>query len=636
MVLQPVDPAHGLISDVDLYLFGEGSHLELYEKLGAHPHRVGGAVGTYFALWAPNAARVSVIGDFNAWDPERDRLSPRAHSGIWEGFVPAARPGERYKFHLVGADGRGLEKADPLAFRTEVPPLTASRIASLDYAWGDADWMAKRGERNALGAPISIYELHLGSWRRQPDGRFLGYRELAPQLAQYVRELGFTHVELLPVTEHPFYGSWGYQTTGYFAPTSRYGSPQDLMYLIDWLHQQGIGVILDWVPSHFPTDDVALGRFDGTHLYEHGDPRQGLHPDWNSLIFNYGRHEVRSFLLSSAMFWLAKYHADMLRVDAVASMLYLDYSRKPGEWVPNRHGGHENLDAIEFLRRLNREIYARFPDVQTVAEESTAWPMVSRPVHLGGLGFGLKWDMGWMHDTLEYVQRDPVHRKFHHGELTGRSHWAFGENYVLPLSHDEVVHGKRSLLSRLPGDAWQRFAQLRLLLGYMFAQPGKKLVFMGAELAEPDEWSHERELRWDLLGLPAHRGVQQWVRDLNALYRAEPALHRFDCDAAGFEWIDGADAEQSALSFLRRGREGEREIAVACNFTPMVRSGYRVGVPRSGCWRELLNSDSEHYGGGNLGNLGGVWSRPVAWHGRAHSIELTLPPLAVCFFGFEA
>jgi 1,4-alpha-glucan branching enzyme len=635
MVVRRVDPAHSLLSDVDLYLFGEGSHLELYEKLGAHPHRVGAELGVYFAVWAPNASRVSVIGDFNAWDPARDRLAPRARSGIWEGFVPAAKAGVRYKYHVVGADGRGVDKADPLAFRAEVPPLTASRVTSLDYRWGDAGWMAKRAERAALDAPISIYELHLGSWRRHRDGRFLGYRELAPLLARYARELGFTHVELLPVTEHPFYGSWGYQTTGYFAPTSRYGSPQDLMYLIDVLHQEGIGVILDWVPSHFPTDEVALGRFDGTHLYEHGDPRQGLHPDWNSFIFNYGRHEVRSFLLSSAIFWLAKYHVDMLRVDAVASMLYLDYSRKPGEWIPNRHGGHENLDAIGFLRRFNRDVYARFPDVQTVAEESTAWPMVSRPVHLGGLGFGLKWDMGWMHDTLEYVRRDPVHRKFHHGELTWRSHWAFGENFVLPLSHDEVVHGKGSLLTRFPGDAWQRFAQLRLLLGYMFAQPGKKLLFMGAEFGAREEWDHESELDWELLELPAHLGVQRWVRDMNALYRSEPALHRRDCEPEGFEWIDGADAEQSALSFLRRGREHEREIAVVCNFTPVPRHGYRVGVPRSGRWRELANSDSEFYGGGNLGNLGGVWSQPVEWHGRPHSIQVMLPPLAVCFFGFE-
>jgi 1,4-alpha-glucan branching enzyme len=536
---------------------------------------------------------------------------------------------------VVSRLGSAVDKADPLAFHTEVPPDTASRVCSIDYGWGDARWMTTRRERNALDAPIAVYELHLGSWRRHPDRRFLGYRELAPMLSHYAAELGFTHVELLPVMEHPFYGSWGYQTTGYFAPTSRYGSPQDLMYLIDVLHQDGIGVILDWVPSHFPTDEAALGRFDGTHLYEHGDPRQGLHPDWNSFIFNYGRHEVRSFLLSSAMYWLSKFHADMLRVDAVASMLYLDYSRKPGEWIPNRHGGHESLEAIDFLRRLNREVYARFPDVQMIAEESTAWPMVSRPTHLGGLGFGMKWDMGWMNDTLAYMALDPIHRKFHHGQLTSRMHWAFSENFILPLSHDEVVHGKGSLWAKLPGDAWQKFAQLRLLLGYMYAQPGKKLLFMGAELAELEEWSHERELDWDLLARPAHKGVQRWVRDLNTCYRGEPALHQLDCEPEGFAWIDGADSEQSVQTFLRRARTPGREIAVACNFTPVPRSGYRIGVPRPGRWHELLNSDAQIYGGGNLGNLGGVESEPVAWHGQPHSIRVTLPPLAICFFKID-
>jgi 1,4-alpha-glucan branching enzyme len=630
-----VDPEHSLLSDLDLYLFGEGSHLELFEKLGAHPHRIGGVDGVYFAVWAPNATRVSVIGDFNGWERGRDPLAPRDRSGIWEGFVVGVKPGERYKYHVVARGGGSVDKADPLAFWSEVPPQTASRVCSPEYVWGDSEWMAARAARNSLAAPIAVYELHLGSWRRQRDGRFLGYRELAPMLAHYAHELGFTHLELLPVMEHPFYGSWGYQTTGYFAPTSRYGGPQDLMYLIDVLHQEGIGVILDWVPSHFPTDEAALGRFDGTHLYEHGDPRQGLHPDWNSFIFNYGRHEVRSFLLSSALWWLGKFHADMLRVDAVASMLYLDYSRRPGEWVPNRYGGHENLEAIEFLRRLNREVYARFPDVQTVAEESTAWPMVSRPAHLGGLGFGLKWDMGWMNDTLAYMRLDPIYRKFHHGQLTWRMHWAFGENYMLPLSHDEVVHDKGSLWSRLPGDAGQKFAQLRLLFGYMYAQPGKKLLFMGAELAQLDQWCHERELDWDLLAHPAHSGVQRWVRDLNTCYRGEPALHERDCEPEGFEWIDGADAEQSALAFLRRGRAAGGEIAVLCNFTPVVRHGYRVGVPRAGRWRELLNSDAELYGGGNIGNLGEVWSEPVPWHGQPQSIRVTLPPLAVCFFRVE-
>jgi len=631
----PLDPACTRLSDLDLHLFGEGSHLELFDKLGAHPQRSADQDGVYFAVWAPNAAGVSVIGDFNAWERGRHALAPRASSGIWEGFVAGARRGERYKYHVVSHSGAAFDKADPLAFHTEVPPRTASRVCALDYTWGDAGWMKERAAHNALAAPLAIYELHLGSWRRHSDGRLLGYRELAPILAHYAGELGFTHVELLPVTEHPFYGSWGYQTTGYFAPTSRYGAPQDLMYLIDVLHQSGIGVILDWVPSHFPTDEAALGRFDGTHLYEHGDPRQGLHPDWNSYIFNYGRHEVRSFLLSSAIYWLEKFHADMLRVDAVASMLYLDYSRRPGEWIPNPYGGHENLDAIDFLRRLNREVYARFPDVQTIAEESTAWPMVSRPVHLGGLGFGLKWDMGWMNDTLEYLHRDPVHRKFHHGQLTGRIHWAFGENYVLPLSHDEVAHGKGSLLGKQPGDRWQKLAGLRLLLGYMYAQPGKKLLFMGAELGELEGWSHERELDWDLLELPAHRGLQRWVRDLNTAYRGVPALYERDCESEGFEWIDGADAEQSVVSFLRRGREPGRELAVVCNFTPLVRHGYRVGVPRAGHWCERLNSDAELYGGSNVGNLGGVWSEPVAWHGRPQSIRVTLPPLGICFFESE-
>jgi 1,4-alpha-glucan branching enzyme len=626
-----VESEPSLLGDLDLHLFGEGSHLELFEKLGAHPLHAGGSDGVYFAVWAPNATRVSVIGEFNAWDPARDRLGARAGSGIWEGFVAGAKVGQRYKYHVVPRGGAPVDKADPLAFWAEVPPSTASRICALDYAWNDRDWMAGRAARASLDAPIAVYELHAGSWRRHRDGRFLGYRELAPMLAHYVRELGFTHVEFLPLMEHPFYGSWGYQTTGYFAPTSRYGAPQDLMYLIDVLHQEGIGVILDWVPSHFPGDEVALGRFDGTHLYEHGDPRQGLHPDWNSCIFNYGRHEVRSFLLSSALFWLEKYHADMLRVDAVASMLYLDYSRRPGEWIPNRHGGNENLEAIDFLRRLNREVYARFPDVQTIAEESTAWPMVSRPTYLGGLGFGMKWDMGWMHDTLQYMERDPIHRKFHHAELSWRLHWAFGENYVLPLSHDEVVHGKRSLWGKMPGDEWRRFAQLRLLLGYMYAQPGKKLLFMGGELAQREEWNHDRELDWDLLQLPEHLGVQRWLRDLNEFYRASPALHRLDCDPAGFAWIDGADAEQSALSFLRRdGRGGE--VAVVCNFTPVPRRDYRIGVPRAGHWRERLNSDSAHYGGSNLGNQGGVDTEPLPSHGHPQSLRVILPPLAICFF----
>jgi 1,4-alpha-glucan branching enzyme len=622
------------LTDLDLHLFNEGSHLRLWEKLGAHPAHESGP-GVRFAVWAPNADWVSVIGDFNDWKPDAHLLRPRATSGIWEGFVPGVPLGARYKYHVAARQrGYHADKADPFAFHTEPPPRTASRVWALDYQWGDAEWMRHRGGRASLTAPQSVYEVHLGSWRRPGDDRrrLLSYRELAPLLADYVAELGFTHVELLPLMEHPFYGSWGYQTTGYFAPSSRYGTPQDLMALIDTLHQRGIGVILDWVPSHFPTDGHGLGYFDGTHLYEHGDPRQGFHPDWDSFIFNYGRHEVRSFLLSSAMYWLELFHADGLRVDAVASMLYLDYSRRAGEWVPNPHGGRENLEAISFLRRLNEEVYRHHPDVQTLAEESTAWPMVSRPTYVGGLGFGLKWDMGWMHDTLQYMSHDPVHRKYHHGELTFRGIYAFHENFMLPLSHDEVVHGKGSLLGRMPGDEWQRFANLRLLLGYMFTQPGKKLLFMGGEFGQWAEWHHEHSLDWHLLEYPLHRGVQRWVRDLNTTYRAERALHELDCDSAGFAWLDCNDSEQSTLSFLRRDRSGSDAIAVACNFTPVPRHNQRVGVPFDGHWAELLNSDAPLYGGSGQGNLGGVRATPVASHGQPHSLVITLPPLAVVVF----
>jgi 1,4-alpha-glucan branching enzyme len=504
-------------------------------------------------------------------------------------------------------------------------------VWSLDYEWNDGDWMERRAKTQSLVEPMSIYELHTGSWRRvrEQGNRSLSYRELAPALADYVRELGFTHVELLPLMEHPFFGSWGYQTTGYFAPTSRYGTPQDLMYLIDVLHQNGIGVLLDWVPSHFPNDEHGLAFFDGTHLFEHGDPRQGFHPDWQSLIFNYGRHEVRSFLLSSALFWLERYHADGLRVDAVASMLYLDYSRKPGEWIPNPHGGRENLDAIVFLRRLNEESYRHVPGVQTIAEESTSWPMVSRPTFAGGLGFGFKWDMGWMHDTLAYVSRDPIHRRFHHTDLTFRMLYAWNENFVLPLSHDEVVHGKRSLLGRMPGDDWQRRANLRALYGTMWTQPGKKLLFMGGEFGQSSEWNHDAQLEWRLLEHESHRGIQRWVRDLNALYRGEPALHERDCEPSGFAWIDCDDAVQSTLAWQRRGATTSAVIAVVANWTPLPRHGFRLGVPHGGFWRELLNSDSVHYGGSDLGNAGGVAAQPIPWHGQPHSIAITLPPLAV-------
>jgi 1,4-alpha-glucan branching enzyme len=623
------------LTDQDLYLFNEGSHLRLYEKLGAHPCTWDGEEGTYFAVWAPNAESISVVGDFNGWDRARHPLQPRAESGIWEGFVPAAQQGALYKYHLESrVDGYTVDKADPFAFHAEPPPQTASTVWGLDYDWMDKEWMESRRERMQLDAPMAVYEVHLGSWRRS-GGRaeeILSYRDLAPLLVDYVTSMGFTHVEFLPLAEHPFYGSWGYQTTGYFAPTSRYGSPQDLMYLVDCLHQHGIGVILDWVPSHFPSDEHGLGFFDGTHLYEHGDPREGFHPDWGSLIFNYGRHEVRSFLLSSALYWLDRYHVDGLRVDAVASMLYRDYSRKEGEWVPNVHGGRENLEAIEFLRRLNSEVYQHHPDVQTFAEESTSWPMVSRPVHLGGLGFGLKWDMGWMHDTLRYMENDPVHRRHHHNELGFRMVYAFNENFIMPLSHDEVVHGKGSLLSKMPGDEWQKFANLRLMLGYMYTLPGKKLLFMGGELGQWREWTHEGALDWHLLEDEKHRGLQRWVRDLNTLYRGEPALHELDCEPDGFAWIDCNDAEQSTLTYVRRSRTSADVLVVACNFTPVPRHNHRIGVPAPGHWREILNSDAALYGGSGQGNLGSVHSVPVACHGHPQSLVLTLPPLAVSVF----
>jgi len=626
-----------LLTDDDLYLFNEGSHLRLYDKLGAHPTTVGDVEGTYFAVWAPNADHVSVVGDENGWERGADPLRPRGTSGIWEGFVPDFRHASAYKFHIgTKAGGYKVDKADPFAFHAETPPRTGSKVWSLDHTWNDAAWMSSRAAHNSLEAPISIYELHLGSWRRGEDGvRWLSYRELAESLPAYIAELGFTHVELLPITEHPFYGSWGYQATGFFAPTSRYGTPQDLMTLIDAFHQAGIGVILDWVPSHFPNDEHGLGYFDGTHLYEHADTRQGFHPDWHSLIFNYGRAEVCSFLLSSAMFWLDHYHIDGLRVDAVASMLYLDYSRKAGEWIPNRFGGNENLEAIDFLRRFNQEVYAAHPGVQTLAEESTAWPMVSRPTYVGGLGFGMKWDMGWMHDTLLVMSKEPIHRRYHHNELTFRTVYASSENFCLPLSHDEVVHGKGSLLSKMPGDDWQKFANLRLLLGYQFVSPGKKLLFMGAEIGQRREWAHEGSLDWDLLDQPEHAGLRAWVTALAGAYRDEPALHELDCHPDGFEWIDCTDWESSILVSLRRARTSADLLVVVCNFTPVVRHGYRVGAPRGGWWRELLNSDAEEFGGSGQGNLGGKEAEPTPYHGREFSLELTVPPLGVVILKSE-
>jgi len=623
-----------LFTGDDTYLFNEGSHYRLHQKLGAHPLSVDGVDGTYFAVWAPDARQVFVMGDFNGWDKTCHPLCSRGQSGIWDGFVPGVGKGALYKYHIVSRyRGYRVDKADPFAVYNEVPSNTSSIVWELDYTWGDQAWMQERHKHNALDAPIAIYEVHLGSWMRVPEEghRPLTYRELAPKLAEYVDRMGFTHVEFLPVTEHPFAGSWGYQTTGYFAPTSRYGTPQDFMYLIDCLHQHGIGVILDWVPSHFPTDEHGIGFFDGTHLYEHSDPQKGLHPDWDSFIFNYGRNEVRSFLISSALFWLDKYHVDGLRVDAVASMLYLDYSRKEGEWIPNKYGGRENLEALSFLRRFNEEVYKNYPDVQTIAEESTAWPMVSRPTYVGGLGFGLKWDMGWMHDTLDYMTKNPIFRKYHHNELTFRMLYAFTENFALPLSHDEVVHGKGSLLGKMPGDDWQKFANLRLLLGYMYAQPGKKLLFMGGEFGQWWEWNHDSSLDWHLLTFPPHSSLQRWVEDLNRLYRSESVLHGLEFDPAGFEWVDCSDFERSVISFIRRGRSTGDIILVVCNFTPTPRFNYRVGAPRGGFWREVLNSDAQQYGGGGHGNLGGVEAAPIPYHGRSYSLNLTLPPLGVVF-----
>jgi 1,4-alpha-glucan branching enzyme len=626
------------LTNDDLYLFNQGTHFRLYEKLGAHPMTVDGVEGTYFAVWAPNAEQAFVIGDFNKWDKSSHPLHPVERSGIWGGFIPGVGGGTTYKYHIVSRyDGYRVDKADPFAFYTEVPPRTGSVVRDLGYTWGDREWMKNRDRHNALDAPIAIYEVHLGSWMRVPEegARPLTYRELAPKLAEYVQHMGFTHVEFLPILEHPFYGSWGYQTAGYFAPTSRYGEPEGFMYLIDCLHQHNIGMILDWVPSHFPNDEHGLGFFDGTHLYEHADPRRGIHPDWDSFIFNYGRDEVRGFLMSSAFFWLDKYHVDGLRVDAVASMLYLDYSRKEGEWVPNKYGGRENLEAISFLRRFNEEIYKSYPQVQTIAEESTAWPMVSRPTYVGGLGFGIKWDMGWMHDTLEYMSKDPVHRQYHHNQLTFRMIYAFHENFVLPLSHDEVVHGKGSLLAKMPGDERQKFANLRLLFGYMYAQPGKKLIFMGGEIGQWSEWYHETSLDWHLLAYHPHSGVQRWVKDLNRLYRSKRPLYEREFHPDGFEWIDCSDSQSSVLSLIRKDSSSEDILLVVLNFTPVPRFNYRVGVPRGGYWREILNSDSQEYGGSGHGNLGGVEASPVSFHGRPYSLNLTLPPLGALFFEIQ-
>lgn len=620
------------ITDWDLHLFNEGTHYKLWEKLGSHV--IEG--GVFFAVWAPNAQRVSVIGDFNGWDTQRNQLKLRGASGIWEGVVSGIGKGTHYKYHIVSKyNGYEVDKADPFAIHAETPPRTASIVWDAHYEWQDAEWMRTRKEKNSLSAPIAIYECHLGSWRRTyQDGVFrpMSYREIAYPLAEYLKNMNFTHVELMPVMEHPFYGSWGYQVTGYFAPTSRYGPPEDFKYLVDVLHQHGIGVILDWVPSHFPTDEFGLAYFDGTHLFEHADPRKGFHPDWGSLIFNYGRNEVRAFLLSNALYWLGEFHADGLRVDAVASMLYLDYSRKAGEWIPNEFGGRENTDAISFLRRLNEDIYKVHPDVQVIAEESTAWPMVSRPTYIGGLGFGMKWDMGWMHDTLRYFSKDPVHRRFHHNDLTFRIMYAFTENFVLSLSHDEVVHLKGSLIAKMPGDPWQKCANLRLLFADMYAQPAKKMMFMGGEFGQYREWNHDQSLDWNMLDFPLHDGVRRWVEDLNRFYRDVPAMHELDTDPAGFEWIDCCDSENGVVSIMRRSKSRPEEmVVIALNFTPIPRHNYQVGLPRGGWWQEALNSDSPIYGGSGQGNLGGVEAMPVPMHGRRHSASMTLPPLGAVF-----
>ncbi len=621
------------LSDYDLYLMGEGTHLRNYEKLGAHLTKLDGVPGVMFAVWAPNARRVSVVGDFNRWDGRRHPMRNHPGNGIWEIFIPGLPEGTLYKFEVKARSGEEIAlKADPFALAFEPPPRTASIVYDLDnYKWSDAAWMDARECRNTLELPVAIYEVHPGSWMRVPGevNRFLSYRELAHRLADYVIEMGYTHVELLPITEHPFYGSWGYQTIGYFAPTRRYGTPADFMYFVDHLHQRGIGVILDWAPAHFPRDPHGLVYFDGTHLYEHADPRKGEQGEWGTLVFNYGRNEVANFLLGSGLFWLERYHLDGLRVDAVASMLYLDYSRKAGEWIPNIHGGNENLEAIDFLKRFNTLAYKHHPGVMTIAEESSAWPQVSRPTYVGGLGFGLKWNMGWMHDMLGYMALDPVHRSYHHNDLTFGLLYAFSENFVLPLSHDEVVHGKGSLLGKMPGDTWQKVANLRCFYVYMYGHPGKKLLFMGGEFGQWREWDHEQSLDWHLLDQgPFHKGMQGLVRDLNRLYRSQPALFEVDFEPRGFEWIDCHDWHGSVVSFLRRAKDPNDFVVVVCNFTPVPRHGYRVGVPIGGDYVELFNSDAACYGGSNLGNAGGVPAQAIPEHGRPFSLVLTLPPLA--------
>lgn len=629
-----------LFSDEDIYLFREGSHFRLYEKMGSHILSDRDRCGTYFAVWAPNAKEVNVIGNFNGWDIHAHPLAARwDQSGIWEGFIPGVGKGSLYKYHILSnINNFQTQKRDPFAFFSEIPPKTASIVWDLDYGWHDGQWMRGRHKNNSLSSPISVYEIHIGSWRRmrEENNRFLTYSELADRLIPYLKEMNYTHVELLPVMEHPFYGSWGYQTLGYFAPTSRYGAPQDFMSFMDRLHENGISVILDWVPSHFPCDGHGLAYFDGSHLYEHADPRKGFHPDWKSYIFNYGRNETRNFLISSALFWMDKYHADGLRVDGVASMLYLDYSRQEGEWLPNEYGGRENIEAVNFIKRLNLEVYKNYPDTQMIAEESTAWPMVSKPTYAGGLGFGMKWSMGWMHDVLDYFTKDPVYRKYHHNQLTFSLWYAFTENFMLSLSHDEVVHGKGSLLSKMPGDDWQKFANLRLLYGYMYGHPGKKLLFMGQEFAQRLEWNHDEGLQWHLLEYPDHERLQRWLKELNYFYKTEPALYENDFDAQGFEWMDCIDWERGIISFMRKSKFDGSAVLVVYNFTPVPRTNYRIGIPMGGYWREALNSDAKEYGGSGYGNLGGIESAPLPYQGRYHSLSLVVPPLAALFFKKKA
>ena len=632
---------HELLTSYDIYLFKEGKHQQLYDKLGSHPTSVDGREGTHFAVWAPNAKHVAVIGDFNQWRFGSHPLRLRGDgSGIWEGFIPEVSRGTLYKYHIESRShrGRSMDKGDPFALYWELPPRTASIVWDLKPSWDDEEWMRNRSGKNSLDSPWSIYEMHLGSWKRAPEdnNRWMTYRETAADLPDHLGETGFTHVEFLPIMEHPYSRSWGYQTLGYFSPTSRFGLPEDFMHLVDVLHKRGFGVILDWVPSHFPSDAYGLADYDGTHLYEYADPKKGYHPDWNSYIFDFGKNEVRSFLMSSALFWLDKYHADGLRVDAVASMIYLDYSRKKGEWVPNKYGGRENLEAISFIRELNEAVYRAHHDVQMIAEESTAWPMVSRPTHVGGLGFGMKWNMGWMHDTLEYMTKDPIYRKHHHDQVTFSLWYAFAENFVLPLSHDEVVYGKRSLLDKMPGDMWQKFANLRLLYGYMYGHPGKKLLFMGGELGQWDEWDFEKSLDWHLLADDRHRKLLLWLKDVNRFYRTEPAMHQLDFERLGFEWLDIQDWEKSIISFARRARNPEHMVISVCNFTPTLRKNYRLGVPSGGRWKEVLNSDALEYGGSGQGNLGGVEADHHPFHGRTDSISITLPPLSCLFFRSES